>query len=113
METANITGITSKEISRTLLHEGFTKKVECTNYWDSHGTRVEHAKSQYKFDREKKFEIWEVVTETHYPSIGISQQYTDWRILVEGKTLDPNLGWVMAYDHLKTKLKLDCCVGCG
>ena len=113
METVNITGITSKEISRTLLHEGFTKKVECKNYWDSHGHRVNYADTQYKFDCEKKFEIWEVVTETYYPAIDLTQQYTDWRLFVEGKPLDPDMGWVMGYDHLKTKLKLDCCVGCG
>ena len=112
METVKL-DITTKEISRTLLHEGYTKKVECKNYWDSHGTRVEYAPTQYKFDREKKFEIWEVVTETYYPAIGLTQQYTDWRLLVEGDKLDPDMGWVMAYDHLKTKLKLDCCVGCG
>jgi hypothetical protein len=105
--------ITTKEVSRKLLHEGYTKKIECKNYWDSHGKRVDYATSQYKFDREKKFEIWEVVTETHYSSINHTQTYTDWRLVVEGKPLDPNLGWVVGYDHLKTKLKLDCCVGCG
>ena len=105
--------ITTKEISRKLLHEGYTKKVECKNYWDSHGTRVEYAPTQYKFDSEKKFELWEVETETFYPAINHTQRYTDWRLVVEGKPLDPNLGWVMEYAHLKTKLKLDCCVGCG
>ena len=100
-------------ISRELLVEGFTKKVECKNYWDSHGTRVDYAPTQYKFDREKKFEIWEVVTETHYPSINHTQTSTYWKLLVEGKEFDPNLGWLMGYNHLKTKLKLDCCVGCG
>ena len=112
METVKL-DITTKEISRKLLHEGYTKKVECKNYWDSHGTRVEYAPTQYKFDREKKFEIWEVETETFYPALNHIQRYTDWRILVEGEKLDPNLGWIMEYDHLKTKLKLDCCVGCG
>jgi hypothetical protein len=112
METVTL-DIKTKELSRTLLHEGYTKKVECKNYWDSHGTRVEYARTQYKFDREKKFEIWEVVTETYYPSIDLTQQHTDWRLLVEGEKLDPDMGWVMGYDHLKTKLKLDCCVGCG
>ena len=112
METVKL-DITTKEIGRKLLHEGYTKKVECKNYWDSHGTRVEYAPTQYKFDREKKFEIWEVETETYYPALDMTQQYTDWRILVEGEKLDPNLGWIMEYDHLKTKLKLDCCVGCG
>lgn len=112
METVKL-DITTKEISRTLLHEGYTKKIECKNYWDSHGKRVDYADTQYKFDREKKFEIWEVVTETYYPAIDLTQQYTDWRLLVEGEKLDSDMGWVMGYDHLKTKLKLDCCVGCG
>ena len=112
METVTL-NITSKEISRTLLHEGFTKKVECKNYWDSHGKRVEYAPTQYKFDREKKFEIWEVISETYYPAIDHTQIYTNWYLVVEGKDLDPNLGWIMGYDHLKTKLRLDCCVGCG
>ena len=105
--------ITTKEISRTLLHEGFTKKVECKNYWDSHGTRIECAPTQYAFDREKKFEIWEVVTETYCPSTNCTQTRTDLELIVEGRLLDPDLGRIMGYDHLKTKLKLDCCVDYG
>lgn len=106
-------GITTKEISRTLLHEGFTKKVECKNYWDSHGTHIECAPTQYTFDREKEFEIWEVVTETYYPSVNYTQTSTDWEIVVEGKPLDPDLGRVIGYHHLRTKLKLDCCMSRG
>ena len=113
MEKINITDVTSKEISRKLLYQGLTKKIECKNYWDSHGTRVEYAPTQYKFDREKKFEIWEIITETHYAAINNTQIYTDWKLIVDGKPLDPNLGWIVGYSHLKTKLKLDCCVGCG
>lgn len=110
METVTL-NITSKEISRTLLHEGYTKKVECKNYWDSHGKRVEYAPTQYKFDREKKFEIWEVETETYYHSINHIQRYVNWYLYVEGERFDT--GWIMGYDHLKTKLRLDCCVGTG
>jgi hypothetical protein len=113
VQTLGSVDITTKELSRRLLYAGYTKKIDCKNYWDSHGTKVPYAPTQYKFDCEKKFEIWEVVTETHYPSINHTQTYTDWRLVVEGKSLDPNLGWVVGYDHLKTKLKLDCCVGCG
>ena len=117
MEIKSVTlDITTKELSRELLYEGYTKKVECKNYWDSHGKRVEYDPTQYKFDCDKKFEIWEVVTETFYPAIEHTQQYTNWILKVEGETLNPffkNLGWIMGYDHLKTKLKLDCCVGCG
>ena len=112
METVTL-NITTKELSRELLYEGYTKKVDCKNYWDSHGTRIEHAPTQYTFDTEKKFEIWEIETETYYPAIDYTQTSTYWKLLVEGKDLDPNLGWIMGYDHLKTKLKLDCCIGCG
>lgn len=107
------TVVTTKELSRKLLYEGYTRKVECKNYWDSHGKRVEYAPTQYKFDCEKKFELWEVVTETHYPMINHTQTFTSWILRVEGEPLDPNLGWIMGYNHLKTKLKLDCCIGCG
>lgn len=114
METKNVTlHITTKELSRKLLYEGYTNKIECKNYWDSHGKRVEWDPTQYKFDCEKKFEIWEVETETYYPAIDYTQNSTSWIIRVEGEPLDHNLGWIMGYDHLKTKLKLDCCVGCG
>ena len=106
-------GITTKEISRMLRLEGFTKKVECKNYWDSHGTRIECAPTQYAFDREKKFEIWEVVTETYCPSTNCTQTCTDLELVVEGRPLDPDLGRIMGYVHLKTKLKLDCCISYG
>lgn len=112
METVK-SDIITKEISRTLLLEGFTKKVECKNYWDSHGTRIECAPTQYIFDREKKFEIWEVVTETYCPSTNCTQTCTDLELVVEGRLLGPDRGRIMGYDHLKTKLKLDCCMGCG
>ena len=110
METIKLE-ITTKELSRTLLHEGYTKKVECKNYWDSHGKRVEYDPTSYKFDCEKKFELWEVETETYYSAIDHTQQYVNWYLYVEGERLDT--GWIMGYDHLKTKLKLDCCVGTG
>ena len=110
METVTL-NITTKELSRKLLHEGYTKKIECKNYWDSHGKRVEWDPTQHKFDQEKKFEIWEVETETYYPSINITQKYVNWYLFVDGEKFDA--GWIMGYDHLKTKLKLDCCVGCG
>jgi hypothetical protein len=114
MEIKSVTlDITTKELSRSLLHDGYTKKVECKNYWDSHGTRIEYAPTQYKFDCEKKFEIWEVITETYYPAIDYTMKYTNWYLKVEGNELDPNIGWIMSYTHLKTKLKLDCCVGTG
>ena len=35
-----------------------------------------------------------------------------WYLLVDGEKFELE-GWIMGYNALKTKLKLDCCVGCG
>ena len=110
METVTL-DITSKELSRTLLYEGYTKKVECKNYWDSHGKRIEYDPTQHKFDSEKKFEIYKVVTETFYPALNYTHQSEWWKLYIDGEYLD--VGELMGYNVLKTKLKLDCCVGAG
>lgn len=111
METMTVTGITSRELSRELLCEGYTSKVDCTNFWDAHGKRIECEPTQHKFDRQKKFEIWKVVGETHYPNIDYVHQWEDWKLYIDGERLD--VGELMSYRALKTKLKLDCCVGAG
>ena len=92
-------------------YEGYTKKIECTNYWDSHGKRVEYDPTEYKFDCEKKYEIWKVISETFYPAINYTYQYEDWKLYIDGARLD--LGEITSYRALKTKLKLDVCVGAG
>ena len=100
----------TRELCRTLLTIGSTKKIECKNYWDSHGKKVDWEPTQHQFDREKSFEIYKVVTETEYPYSGkhISE---DWELYVEGKKL--SVGEIMSYQVLKTKLKLTCCIGAG
>ena len=100
----------TKELSRELLTEGFTKKIDCTNYWDSHGKKVDWEPTQHKFDFEKKFEIYRVMTETEYPYSG-THVSEDWELYVEGKKL--SVGEIMSYQVLKTKLKLTCCIGAG
>lgn len=110
MEAVTI-GAKNTVLSQELLHEGYTKKVECKNYWDSHGTRIEYAPTQHKFDCEKKFEIYKVVIETTYSTLDFTHQSEWWKLYIDGKELD--VGEIMSYDHLKTKLKLDCCIGAG
>lgn len=111
METKTITGITSRELSRELLCEGYIPKVECTNYWDAHGKRIEYAPTQHKFDSPKKFEIWKVRGETAYSTLDYVHQWEYWHLYIDGKELD--VGEIMSYKILKTKIKLDCCVGAG
>ena len=103
--------VETRELSRELLTEGFTQKIDCTRYWDAHGKRSECEPEQHKFDRPKKFEIWKVCSEEFYPSINLNYQQEYWRLFIDGKELD--LGEIMSYRVLKTKLKLDICVGAG
>lgn len=112
MEIKNVTlDIKTKEISRELLVEGYTKKVECKNYWDAHGKRIEYAPTMHTFDCEKKFEIYKVITETFYPSLDYTHNAEWWKLYVDGEYFD--LGELMGYNVLKTKLKLDVCIGAG
>lgn len=111
METMTVTGVSSKELSCELLYEGYIPKVECTNYWDSHGKRVEYDPTLHKFSEPKKFEIWKVLGETKYATIDYVHQWEYWELYIEGERLD--VGEIMSYKVLKTKLKLDCCIGAG
>ena len=105
--------MTIKETSRKLLFDGYTKKVECTNYWDSHGNRVEYAPTHYTFDSLKKWELFEITQlwVSEFPDIP-DNEFTHLVLLVEGKPLS-DLGEIAKFRELKTKLKLDCCVGWG
>ncbi len=100
-----------KLIERELLVEGFTKKVECKNYWDSHGKRLDQADTQHKFDCEKKFEIYKEVYEYYFDFVP-TQTWEFWNLYIDGQKVE-DLGEITSYHVLKTKLKLDCCVGAG
>jgi hypothetical protein len=100
-----------KLIERELLVEGFTKKVECKNYWDSHNTRIDQADTQLKFDCEKKFEIYKEVYEYYFDFVP-TQTWEFWNLYINGQKVE-DLGEITSYHALKTKLKLDCCVGAG
>ena len=102
--------IKSRELSRTLLTCGATKKIDCTRYWDSHGKRVKYEPKQYKFDEPKKFELIKVVREEEFPYTG-THVSEFWYLYVDGQKYD--IGEIMSYQVLKTKLKLDICVGAG
>lgn len=99
------------EVSRDLVAMTYTRKIDCSNYWDSHGKAIPCAATQYKFDSLKKVELYRVVREHH--SQYIPTYTTEWLYLyVDGKQLE-GLGEITKYRALKTKVKLDCCVGAG
>ncbi len=99
-----------KTISRELVCEGFTKKVECKNYWDSHGTKVWQADTQHAFDFPKKFELYREVREYNFEYVP-KQTFEFLFLYIEGKLLD--VGEITEFRELKTKVKLQCCIGAG
>ena len=102
--------ITTRELSRKLLTTGCTNKIDCTKYWDAHGKRSEWEPEQHKFDKPKKFEVVRVLTEWNFsdgPSV-----FEDWLLYIDGKQYNIG-GDIMKYEVLKTKLKLDVCIGHG
>jgi hypothetical protein len=100
----------TRELSRKLLTTGYTKRIDCTRYWDAHGKKSEWEPEQYKFNEPKKFEIVSVVTEWLFK---YSAPHTTewWYLYVDGQEL--SVGEIMKYEVLKTKLKLTCCIGSG
>ena len=98
------------ELSRKKLWE-FEGQVRIKYYWDSHGTIIDQADTQLKFDCEKKFEIYKEVYEYYFDFVP-TQTWEFWHLYIDGQKVD-DLGEITSYHALKTKLKLDCCVGAG
>ena len=100
------------EISRELVQEGYTKRIDIKSYWDSHGKAIPwEADKIIKYPEQKKFELYRVVNlwESEYI------QPTEFEFLflyIDGEKLE-DVGQITCMETLKTKIKLDCCVGAG
>lgn len=103
--------IQSKVLSRTKLAECVSKRIECANYWNSHGRKVWYDPTAYDYDEPKKVELFEKVIEHTYPDAS-KYEFTVWELFVGGERLE-GLGEIMRFKPFKTKIKLQCCVGCG
>lgn len=105
-------GIKSTEVSRTLVFEGYTKRIDTNAYWDSHGKAIPWDGSKtIKYHELKKWELHEV--EYMWESEHIKPyKFIQLELFVEGERLT-GIGEITSFEELKTKLKLDCCVGAG
>lgn len=102
----------TKELARKLVFEGYTKRVDTKAYWDAHGKVIPWEGSQvFKYPEQKKYELYEVdyVMEFEYIK---PYKYTSLELFIEGERLK-GIGEITYFEELKTKLKLDCCVGAG
>ncbi len=103
--------MTVTEVSRELVREGYTKRVDCRAYWDSHGKAIPWEGSQVlKYPELKKYELYRVkqLWESDYIKPYEAELL---HLYIEGEKQD--LGCITCFEELKTKIKLDCCVGAG
>ena len=102
--------VETKELSRELVAEGYTKRVDCKNYWDSHGNKIWEADTSYPLERERKFELYRVVRRYNFEYTGPYDAEFLF-LYIDGQLLD--VGEIVEFRELKTKLKLTCCIGSG
>jgi hypothetical protein len=100
------------EISRELVKEGYTKRVDTKPYWDARGKAIPWGESQtFKYPEPKKFELYRVkrLWESEYLK---PTEFEFLFLYIDGEKLE-DIGEITCFEELKTKLKLDCCVGAG
>ena len=100
------------EISRELIREGYTKRVDTNAYWDSHGKAIPWDGSEvFKYSELKKYELYKVqqLWESEYIK---PMEFEHFELFVDGERLK-NIGEITCFEALKTKVKLDCCAGAG
>lgn len=102
--------IETRDLSTELVIDGYTKKIDCKNYWDSHGRKINAAPTQYTFNTLKKFELYRVQREYLF-KYSSAQTFEFLFLYVDGKLL--NVGEITSFRELETGIKLDCCIGAG
>jgi hypothetical protein len=100
------------EISRNCVRSGFTKRVDTKAYWDAHGKAIPWDGSQvFRYPEQKKYELHEVEYRMESEYIK-PYEYSVLELFIDGERLT-DIGQITYFEELKTKLKLDCCVGAG
>ena len=100
------------EISRELVREGYTKRIDVKSYWDAHGKAIPWGDDKIiKYPEFKKFELYRVkrLWESDYIE---PTEFEFLHLYIDGEKLE-DIGEIACMEILKTKLKLDCCVGAG
>lgn len=100
------------ELSRTLERSGFTKRIDVKSYWDSHGKAIPWDGDKiFKFSAPKEYQLYRVQKrlESEFMS---PLEFTELELFLDGTRLG-DIGQITCFEALKTKVKLDCCVGAG
>lgn len=100
------------EISRELVYQCYANRIDTRAYWDSHGKAIPWDGSQiFKYDRRKKVDIYRVEKRLESEYIK-PYEFTELELFIDGERLT-GIGEITCFEELKTKVKLDCCVGAG
>lgn len=100
------------EISRELIYQCYANRIDTKAYWDSHGKAIPWDGSQiFKYDRRQKVDVYRVGKRMESEFIK-PWEFDELEVFVNGERLT-NIGQVTQVTELKTKVKLDCCVGAG
>lgn len=100
------------EISRELVREGYSKRVDTKAYWDSHGKAIPWDGSQiFKYSELKKYELYRVKKRLESEYIK-PYEFEEIEFFIDGERLK-DIGPITRFEELKTKIKLDVCVGAG
>lgn len=100
------------ELSREKVYDCEKKRIDINAYWDSHGKQIPWEGSRVlKYEEDKHLELYRVKRriETEYVK---PYEYDDLELFIDGERLC-EVGQITCFKELKTKVRLDCCVGAG
>jgi hypothetical protein len=100
------------ELSRTKVYECKAKRIDICAYWDSHGKAIPWDGSKViKYIKSKKLELYRVGHRIESDYVR-PYEYEELELFIDGERLC-DIGQITCFKELKTKVRLDCCVGAG
>ena len=101
-----------KEISREHVYSTYATRIDCNAYWDSHGKHIPWEGSKViKFEVSKKLDLYRVEKRMESEYIR-PYEFAELELFIDGERLH-GVGEITYFTELKSKVKLDCCVGAG
>ena len=100
------------ELSRAKVYECEAKRIDINAYWDSHGKAIPWEGSHvWKYPEAKHLELYRVHHRIESDYVR-PYEYEELELFIDGERLK-EVGQITCFKELKTKVRLDCCVGAG
>lgn len=111
METITDLGCRNEELGRRTVLTTHTKRLDCWKYWNAHGVLHDWGTDIIKFPELRELNVVEVSMRMHFSMLP-SYDYTRLELYANGERIK-DLGEVTEVKILKTKVKLQSCIGSG